>query len=645
MASRYQNFIKGIGLVPNATDANTKKGDINVTSADGKLNYHNGTSSSPAVTEAHTAELTNKTIGDNLPFKGSTSGTTTLIADAVASGTLTLPAATDTLVGKVTADVFENKTLDFDTGTTGNVISNIPDGALTANVMLLNAAQTVDGAKSFDVGTFLLNGAISGSTTINAEAIASGIIVVPATNDTLVGKATTDTFTNKTFDTADVGNVLKINTVQVTDVTGTGKVVLDTSPTLTTPTVDQINGAAGGTLLIQSSVNEDVSIQAPGSGNVVIENFQFNGAFLSSTTGSPIDITAATGNITLTSFPTANIVLNTKASFDTDASGATGTAITVTTNKSHISFVDSGLVSIAGFVANRTGEVIFLSNNTGNPITILNDNASAVFSDRIYTGTGADITVENNSTVAIIWTGYLVSHWMVVGGVGGGATTINVLAGENIAAGDAVYISQGAADGGRTAGSAYKLDATNDNRIDFIGIAQAAISSGSAGKVLVIGEAAGFTGLVEGLPVYASVTTPGSYQTTAPTGSGQWIIQLGTATATTKLSINGSGSATASKIAQFSGSYLNRSSVSSNTILTNNNDVVLVSAASGAISITLPSPSDGKLIYVKKTDSTVNAVNIIPSGIDTIDGNPRYSLLGQYDAVQMISDGTNWFII
>ena len=47
-----------------------------------------------------------------------------------------------------------------------------------------------------------------------------------------------------------------------------------------------------------------------------------------------------------------------------------------------------------------------------------------------------------------------------------------------------------------------------------------------AKEVQVIGEIAGFTGLVEGLPVYASVTTPGSYQTTAPVASGQWIIQL-----------------------------------------------------------------------------------------------------------------------
>lgn len=42
-------------------------------------------------------------------FPGSSSGTTTLQASATASGTLTLPAATDTLVGKATTDTFTNK--------------------------------------------------------------------------------------------------------------------------------------------------------------------------------------------------------------------------------------------------------------------------------------------------------------------------------------------------------------------------------------------------------------------------------------------------------------------------------------------------------------------------------------------------------
>jgi hypothetical protein len=50
-----------------------------------------------------------------------------------------------------------------------------------------------------------------------------------------VGKATADTLTNKTFDTAGTGNSFSINGVAVTANTGTGAVVRETSPTLVTP--------------------------------------------------------------------------------------------------------------------------------------------------------------------------------------------------------------------------------------------------------------------------------------------------------------------------------------------------------------------------------------------------------------------------
>lgn len=92
-----------------------------------------------------------------------------------------------------------------------------------------------DTASAAIVTSFILNGATSGSTTVNAAAIASGTLTLPAATDTLIGKATTDTLTNKTFDTAATGNSFSINGVAATANTGTGAVARATSPAFVTP--------------------------------------------------------------------------------------------------------------------------------------------------------------------------------------------------------------------------------------------------------------------------------------------------------------------------------------------------------------------------------------------------------------------------
>ena len=69
----------------------------------------------------------------NVGFAGSTSGTTTVQATAVAgTTTLTLPAATDTLVGKATTDTLTNKTLTSPTLNTPTINDARQNVALNA---------------------------------------------------------------------------------------------------------------------------------------------------------------------------------------------------------------------------------------------------------------------------------------------------------------------------------------------------------------------------------------------------------------------------------------------------------------------------------------------------------------------------------
>lgn len=147
--------------------------------------------------------------------------------------------------GSVTSFVFTNST-----GITGTVTT----ASTTPTLSLSLARAGISGLTTADTPGFAgiaFNGSTSGTTTVNATAVAgTTTLTLPAATDTLVGKATTDTFTNKTFNTAGTGNVFQISGTTLTAVTGTGSVVLATSPTIAAPTIGQ--GANAGTVLFSS---------------------------------------------------------------------------------------------------------------------------------------------------------------------------------------------------------------------------------------------------------------------------------------------------------------------------------------------------------------------------------------------------------
>jgi hypothetical protein len=79
---------------------------------------------------------------------------------------------------------------------------------------------------------------------------------------------------------------------------------------------------------------------------------------------------------------------------------------------------------------------------------------------------------------------------------------------------------------------------------------------------------------------------------------------------------------------------------------TANNDVTLVNAGSGSVTISLPeNGTSGRVMIVKRTDSSSNDVIISRSGSDTIDGSTQFQLYYQWETLTFISDGSNWYII
>lgn len=535
MATSFRKFLEGLRIVPKTTSTASEQGDLDVTSAAGKLNYHNGTSASPVVTEAHQATLTNKTL---------------------------------------TSPVLNTPTADTITGIAG--------GALTVQ----SASNQNLSLQAQGTGTVSLE-----SLTIDANTVTGGaatLTVQSASNQQL------------TVQSQGSGNL----SLQAA---GTGVVQLESL------TIDG-NTVTGGAsaLTVQSASNQNLVLQAQGSGQTQLAS-----------------LTAVTSILALNA--------------QTDAATTGSNATVATPSKSYIQLTNGSLASIDGIPAGVDGQVVVLSNRTGNTV-VVNNETGATAGNRILTGTGGAIALDNNASLTLLYNS-TASRWMIVGGVGGNLV-VNLTAGEALSVNDAVYVSVGAADGGRTAGRVYKLDATNDNRIEFVGFALDAVSGGSLVRVQVGGGISGFSGLSVGKQVFASETTPGGTQASSPTLAGRWVVPVGIATSASTLTVNAAGSSTAVKITSEVDPFVYASvvSVSTNTTLTTGNTVVLVSASGGSRTITLPAPTAGKILIIKKTDSSLNTVVISPPS-GTIDGAASKSLLTQYDSLTIVSDGTNFFII
>ena len=307
--------------------------------------------------------LTNKTLTSPVINTG-VSGTAILDEDNMASDSATqlstqqsIKAYVDTEIGNVstTSIATGNSNVTVVDSGTGNVTIEV-DGTdrittvaattttATGHSLVMGAASsTVGGQIKFLEGT---NNGTNGVTLQGAASTADVTVILPAAADTLVGKATTDTFTNKSIDLATntiTGSLAEFNAALQSEsfVSLTGSETLTnktlTTPTITTPVVnagvqlknsatsagfieffeDSDNGTNKVTLIGPAST-ADVTVTLPAVAGTVITTANSDAA-TTTTDASDVDFILIDDGGTLKKITTSNLGIIDNTGFDTSS--------------------------------------------------------------------------------------------------------------------------------------------------------------------------------------------------------------------------------------------------------------------------------------------------------------------------------------
>ena len=323
--------------------------------------------------------------------------TTLALVDPTADRTLSLPNATDTLIGKATTDTLTNKS--FDLGGSGN--------SLTGTISEFNSAlqsasfATIDNSETLKNKTFTsptinggtMSGSFTGTMDITGTVLsgasplvfegatadahettwaftdptADRVITVPNATDTLIGKATTDTLTNKSVDldaNTLTGSMSEFNSALQGDSFMTlADTQTLTNKTFTTPTITSGVFNTG----VSGSAFKDEDNMASDSATAVASQQSIKAYVLAVVDAQDVDIAADSGS---------NIAIDLD---DEVLTLAGGTGIDSSASSNTITFaIDSTVATLTGsqtltnktFTSPSINAVTFSSGTTASGINI-----------------------------------------------------------------------------------------------------------------------------------------------------------------------------------------------------------------------------------------------------------------------------------